>query len=162
MTDFLPDWYSPTGHTIRTCLEEKGISAAQFAAKLGRPADFVLGLLDGTEPVTEDLAGQLASIIGSTKQFWLRREATYRADKARIDGAKTWTQEPPKISAYYWVIPKNRDDWLDSSPEAAYLYFDGKYSVARPGKWQHSPVEDIEWWCGPLDMPSLPPGVDYE
>lgn len=73
-----------------------------------------------------------------------------------------WTTDPPQYSAYYWAVPENRASWLDCSPEVVYVYFDGKWSVARPGKHRHDRIEDFTHWCGPLDRPPLPPGVDDE
>ena len=36
-------------------------------------------LISGKAPVTKDIAAQLAKILGGTKNFWLTREANYRA-----------------------------------------------------------------------------------
>lgn len=66
-----------------------------------------------------------------------------------------WTKDHPKISAYYWALPNNKDDWLDCSPEVVYVYFDGKWSVIRPGIEKRSKFEDFSLWYGPISQPEL-------
>ena len=57
-----------------------------------------------------------------------------------------WTTEVPKMASYYWAKPNNPDSWLDSTPEIVYLYFDGKWSVIRPGEEKNYPVSSIAEW----------------
>ncbi len=71
-----------------------------------------------------------------------------------------WTTTTPTASAYYWAVPKDRDDWLDGTPEVVYLYYDGKRSVFRPGDEKRFPLDVFSHWCGPLDMPTLPPELE--
>lgn len=82
---FAPDWYCPPGYTIDTALKERNISTEIFAEIIGQTTKFVGKLLRGLEPVSPELAECLAEKLGSTKQFWLRREARYQQDKERMD-----------------------------------------------------------------------------
>lgn len=75
---FLSDWSSPPGDTIADLLEERGWDLPAFAARLGIPADEAHALLAGTAPVTADLAGRLARLLGGSAVFWLEREAQFR------------------------------------------------------------------------------------
>lgn len=84
--EFKPDWYSPTGHTIATVLKVKGISEEEFAIIIEETPEFVRRLLEGEEHVTDDLAERLEKTLGSTKGFWLRRDATYWKDRERLTG----------------------------------------------------------------------------
>lgn len=83
---FTPDWYSPPGDTISTILEEKRITVQLFGELMGCDAALIDRLLKGAEPLTEAIAAKLEVVLGSTKEFWLRREQTYRKDKARLEG----------------------------------------------------------------------------
>jgi plasmid maintenance system antidote protein VapI len=85
---FCPDYYVPTGATVESVLEERGISRKIFAKTLGQSESFVNRLICGNEIVTPVIAEQLASTLGSTKDFWLRREKTYRKDKKRIEAER--------------------------------------------------------------------------
>jgi HTH-type transcriptional regulator/antitoxin HigA len=77
--DFNPDWVSPPGDTIRDLQECKGVSdqALALALQLDEPA--LQDLLDGRLPIDSALAERLASAVGGTKDFWLRREGNYRS-----------------------------------------------------------------------------------
>lgn len=79
-TDFNPDWVSPPGDTIRDILQERNLSQMSFACSIERSAVFVHRLLDGLEPIDEDLA----QFIGPSKEFWLRREAHYRSSSLTL------------------------------------------------------------------------------
>ncbi|MDP2816286.1 MAG: helix-turn-helix domain-containing protein [Rectinemataceae bacterium] len=79
MSEMKPDWASPPGDTILDLLEERDWTIADFAERLGLPPERISGLLDGTAPITHDIAVILESTLGSTTQFWLARELQYQA-----------------------------------------------------------------------------------
>lgn len=81
---FLPDWVSPPGDTIRTILRERRMSRESFANEIGMFTVDVEYLLIGRTPIDEDLAKRLAGVLGSSPEFWLRRDAQYRADSIRL------------------------------------------------------------------------------
>ena len=84
---FRPDWASPPGDTIADLLEERGWSQAELSRHLGWTPRQVSQLLKGKAPVTEDVAQRLSEVLGSTVGFWLTREAQYRAQRVRVEGA---------------------------------------------------------------------------
>lgn len=57
-----------------------------------------------------------------------------------------WTKEHPKVAEYFWAIPKDRDSWLDGSPEIVKVYFNGKWMVIRPGIGKAVGFEDFSYW----------------
>lgn len=65
-----------------------------------------------------------------------------------------FTKEP-SISGYYYIFPKRKDNLLDSVPEIAYLYYDGKMQLFRL-KDTRTKIEDIQFWYGPLEEPAWP------
>lgn len=82
MTDstvFAPDWISPPGDTIDDLLEEFGWSKTEFAERTGFTARHLDELVQGLAPITADVAERLALVLGSTAEFWLVRDAQYRA-----------------------------------------------------------------------------------
>lgn len=81
---FQPDWVSPPGDTINAIMQERDLSCEYLAAKLGKSTEFVTRLLTGDEPIDKKLAELLSATLGSTPKFWLKREQTYRKDKARL------------------------------------------------------------------------------
>jgi plasmid maintenance system antidote protein VapI len=86
---FVPDWCSPTGDTIRTAMEDLGISKDYLSCCLGDGSnDHLNALLNGEVMLGDYSAGVLAKVLGSTKEFWLRRDARYWYDRKRLEESK--------------------------------------------------------------------------
>jgi HTH-type transcriptional regulator / antitoxin HigA len=100
-TAFAPDWISPPGDTIEDLLEERGWTKAEFAERTGFTAKHVNELVKGRVPITPNAAERLSLVLGSTPDFWLVRDAQYRAALERrraIESAQTdagWLDELP-------------------------------------------------------------------
>jgi HTH-type transcriptional regulator / antitoxin HigA len=84
MDDFNPDWVSPPGDTIAAVLKERDISEESFAQSMRLSVVEVKELLAGEKPISDEMAVLLASVLGSTSRFWMRREARYRSDLIRL------------------------------------------------------------------------------
>ncbi|QOC24656.1 ImmA/IrrE family metallo-endopeptidase [Microbacterium hominis] len=76
--DDAPRWASPPGETIRRLLETKGLSTDDLADALGISDPEARRLILGEIALTNELAAGLASMLGSTPEFWCRRDAQYR------------------------------------------------------------------------------------
>jgi plasmid maintenance system antidote protein VapI len=61
-------------------MEELGWCEAELADRLQSTSEFVASLLNGEATIDKDLAVKLEKVLGSTAEFWLRREALYRED----------------------------------------------------------------------------------
>ncbi|MES2178229.1 MAG: helix-turn-helix domain-containing protein [Gemmatimonadota bacterium] len=82
MTDprpFRPDWVSVPGDTIADLLEERGWSQQDLATRTGFTKKHVNDLVRGKVPISPEAAQRLSTVLGSTTEFWLTREAKYRA-----------------------------------------------------------------------------------
>lgn len=86
---FKPDWTCPPGDSIKEMCEERQISRFEFSYRSQLNHQQVHDLLRGALPIDEHIAEKIAK-IGGTKEFWLRREAYYVKDLARLG------QERPK------------------------------------------------------------------
>jgi plasmid maintenance system antidote protein VapI len=75
---FNPNWISPPGDTIISCLESKGITPLGLAEKMNKDIGFTSRLLQGKELLTEEIAEKLEEILQVSKRFWLNREIQYR------------------------------------------------------------------------------------
>lgn len=98
---FTPDWISPPGDTIADLIEEREWSQADLAKRLGYTTKHVSLLINGKAPITEETALKLTNVLGSSVNFWLRREAQYRAKLAQQEAEMDYQQ---------WV------SWLDELP----------------------------------------------
>lgn len=74
-----PDWVSPPGDTIDDLLEERCWVKADLAQRSGLTTEHVDELVNGRASISADVAERLALVLGSTSDFWLARDARYRA-----------------------------------------------------------------------------------
>ena len=144
MTDprrsFQPDWISRPGDTIADLLEERGWSQSELAARLGYTTKHVCLLLSAKATITEDTAIRLERVLGSTTEFWLTREAQFRAQKARLESAAQygawadWLEKLPlrelmksKAIPTRRIVPGESDHLIEDL-----LRF---FGVASPDEW---------------------------
>ena len=138
---FAPDWVSPPGDTILDLIEERGWTQAQLAERLGYSAKHVSQLVNGKASLTEDTAVRLERVLGSSIDFWLAREARYRARCARMKAEGSypdwvsWLDKlPVKDLMKAGAIEKRRID-ARSKPGLVgdFLRF---FGVASPEEWE--------------------------
>ncbi len=94
MTDtsapFSPDWVSPPGDTILDLIEERGWTQAELADRLGYSPKHVSQLVNGKAGLTTEAAVRLTRVLGSSVDFWLVREAQYRARISAQNRNREW------------------------------------------------------------------------
>jgi plasmid maintenance system antidote protein VapI len=76
--DFVPDWFSKPGDSLRALMVRKSVAAQSVAENLAGGMATLQGLLEGSMPVDEGHALTLSARLGGTPSFWLKREANYR------------------------------------------------------------------------------------
>ncbi|WP_295408642.1 helix-turn-helix domain-containing protein [uncultured Thiocystis sp.] len=76
---FTPNWVSPPGETIADLLDDRQWTLAELAARTGFTVQHVNELITGRAPITAETAAGLDRVLGGTVEFWLAREARYRA-----------------------------------------------------------------------------------
>src|SRR5437763_1088723 len=114
--DFQPDWVSPPGETIAEILEQRNLSPARFAERVGRTSEEVKKLINGAEKITIETAGKLESVLGASAAFWMIRESQYREDQARLtsnivsDSSERWLADLPigDMRKFEWIKPVSR------------------------------------------------------
>jgi plasmid maintenance system antidote protein VapI len=74
------------GEYLTEWIEEQEISQMRAVDLLGWSRAQFNGFVYGRGPVTDDMAVSLARVVGIPAESWLRYEAAYRADLARVDG----------------------------------------------------------------------------
>lgn len=74
-----PNWVSPPGDTMLDIMAEKKIGRPDLVVASGLSEPVVDGLVAGSEPITPAIAQKLSEILGSTSEFWLKRDEQYRA-----------------------------------------------------------------------------------
>ena len=127
-------WVSPPGATIADMLDEANLTQADLALRLSVTPKHVNKLISGAAPVSDEVAVGLARVLGSTTEFWLNREANYRAALAteratdRLDEDVEWAKLFPynEMAKRQWVKPTKHNN----ERVGALLEFLGVASVA--------------------------------
>lgn len=113
----VPDFISPPGDTIADLLDDLGITPTELADRLGYTLESVKLLLEGKASITREVALKL-EILGSTAEFWLRREAIYQTELVRhgvevdcqplvAQGVEEW-RPIPGYEGYYSASSRGR------------------------------------------------------
>lgn len=160
---FSPAWTSPPGDSIADALEELGWTSAAFAERLGVSTRFVSELLHGKAPITADTARGLSLVLGSTPQFWLTREAQYRAALTARPAAETaevmmaWLKElPVRWMERQRLIPASpRGTPATRQVDACLRYF----GVASIDAWRSTYSAPIAAWRASKRQPKTPGAV---
>jgi len=116
-------------------LRRRRIDLPSFAADLGETEDYAKCLLEGACAVDRSVAERLHVVIGGSVSFWLKREAQYREDVARLQGTRSledateWLRELPlaDMRNYGWVT--RFDDRMKQANEC--LRFFGSPSISE-------------------------------
>lgn len=143
--NYQPQEVSPPGDTLRDMMDERNLTQAELARRLGRPVQAVNEIMAGKKEITEDTALELERVLQVPAHFWLAREARYREYLARVRDAQGRQVQVP---------------WLERFPikalQAAGVLPEGRLS----GPFKEQLVDDLlrffgvaspEGWCGQYD-----------
>jgi HTH-type transcriptional regulator/antitoxin HigA len=98
---YYPDVVSPPGETLLEAIEERGISQADLAQRMGRPKKTINEIIQGKTAITPDTALQLDRVLGIPARFWNNLEQQYRhfliqqEEKNRLSNQVEWLQNFP-------------------------------------------------------------------
>ncbi len=82
-TQFSPDFISPPGETLQDLLDERSMTQAELAERMGRPVKTVNEIVKGKAAITPETSLQLERVLAVPSSFWLIREQKYRERLAR-------------------------------------------------------------------------------
>jgi HTH-type transcriptional regulator / antitoxin HigA len=132
------DYAVPPGETLRELLEEHGLSQRELARRADLSPKHVNKLLQGTVPLSADVAMRLERVTGTPARIWNRLEADYRSDLERIRSGRElavdvmWLKEFPVGELVKCdILPAQPSDKV-SRIEQLLAFF----GVANPGAWQ--------------------------
>lgn len=139
--EFSPDYMPPPGETIADLLEEQEMTQTELANRLGVSLKHLNQVVRGSASISAELALGLERVFSVPADFWLTREAIFRAHKARRDeepdlrGALSWAERfPLKELQKRGLLPRGVQD---ESLVAALLKFLG---IASPKQWKSPAV----------------------
>lgn len=80
-----PDVAIPPGETLAEELQARGLSQSELARRMNRPVQAISEIVRGMKLITPQTALQLEQVLGIPGDFWLRLEANYRYNRARLE-----------------------------------------------------------------------------
>ena len=72
------------GEDLAEIIGEMEISLERLAETIGVPADTVKSILDGSHPITGDIAMRLGKAFYMSPEFWLNLQKLYELETAKI------------------------------------------------------------------------------
>lgn len=138
---FSPDYIPPPGETIAELLEEQEMTQTELARRLGVSLKHLNQVIKGSATISAELALGLEKVFSAPAEFWLTREAIFRAHEARVEEAPdlkkalSWAEKfPLKELQKRGLLPRQaKGDKL----VAALLKFLG---IASPKQWRSPAV----------------------
>lgn len=83
--DFSPDYIPPPGATIADLLDEQEMTQTELARRLGVSLKHLNQVVKGSASISAELALGLEKVFSAPADFWLTREAIFRAHEARLE-----------------------------------------------------------------------------
>ena len=82
--EYIPAVAIPPGETLAEALEERGMTQAELAKRIGRPIKTINEIIKGKAAITAETALQLEQAFGIPARFWNNLESSFRDIIARI------------------------------------------------------------------------------
>ena len=80
---YQPDFVSPPGETLADVLEDRGMTRAELALRMGRTKETIDEIVQGEAEIVPEIALHLEGVLGVSAGFWLAREQQYRESVTR-------------------------------------------------------------------------------
>lgn len=100
-TSWQPDWAVVPGEILQESLDEQGMTQAELARRMDRPAKTINEIVKGKAAITPETALQLERTLGISAAFWNALESDYRQFLARkqaaeeLEGQSAWLDAFP-------------------------------------------------------------------
>jgi addiction module HigA family antidote len=84
--EYTPDAVSAPGETLAEIIKNRGMSLADFAARMGCAERIINEIIKGKAAITSDIALRLERVLGVPASFWNMREQNYMLTRQREHG----------------------------------------------------------------------------
>lgn len=134
---YTPDYVSPPGETLEELLEEREMTQAELAERMGRPKKTISEIINGKAAITPETALQLERVLSIPASFWNNRERDYREalarqeEQERLEKQVAWLKQIPvkDMVKQKWI--QSYQDKVEQLREV--LNF---FAVASPEQWR--------------------------
>ena len=83
VNEYTPDSVSLPGETLQEVLDERQMTQADLAERMGQPKKTVNEIVQGKTAITPETALQLERVLGVPAGFWNNLEQNYQEHQAR-------------------------------------------------------------------------------
>ncbi len=104
-TQLMSDLPVPPGEYLLEVVEELGISQADLARRMGRPAQAINEIIKGEKAITPDTALQLEQVIGVPAHIWTGLESKFQLVKARLQADIQEDEEAKRLAEWLKGVP---------------------------------------------------------
>jgi len=134
---YAPDYVSPPGDILLEALEERGMTQAQLAERMGRPRKTINEIIQGKAGITPETALQLERVLGAPTSFWNTYERLYRQHLAQMKERQLLENQVTWLRGFSLRDMIERG-WIQSSEDKVsqvreLLNF---FGVASPEQWR--------------------------
>jgi addiction module HigA family antidote len=137
VNEYRPDSVSLPGETLQEVLNERQMTQAELAERMGRPKKTINEVIQGKSAITPETALQLERVLGLPAGFWNNLERNYREHEARTEeeerlaSSGEWLRKIPirKMAELGWI--EKREDEVGQAREL--LNF---FGIASPERWR--------------------------
>lgn len=88
------------GETLLETIEERNITQAQLAQRMGRPLKAINEIIKGKASITPETAMQLERVLGISARFWNNLEVNFQETKVRLKGQSKLRSEIREAEKY--------------------------------------------------------------
>lgn len=137
VNEYTPESVSPPGETLQEVLDDRQMSQADLAERMGRPKKTVNEIIQGKASVTPETALQLERVLGVPASFWNNLEQNYREHRARreeeerLASSGEWLRQIPvrKMVELGWIEKRK-----NTAAQARELL--NFFGIASPDQWR--------------------------
>ncbi|HSL84614.1 MAG TPA: HigA family addiction module antitoxin [Thermoanaerobaculia bacterium] len=137
VNEYKPESVSLPGETLQEVLDERQITQAELAERMGRPKKTINEIVQGKAALTPETALQLERVLGVPAGFWNNLERNYREHEARRE------EEERLASSGEWMrkIPVRKMvelEWIDrhADPVGQARELLNFFGIASPERWR--------------------------
>jgi addiction module HigA family antidote len=136
-TAWRPDWAATPGDLLGEALEERSMSQAELARRMGRPLKTINEIVKGKQAITPKTAVQLQNVLGVAAHFWLNLQRDFdEVDARRQEGDELaaeldWLRRFP-------IAEMIRRNWIAKMETRVEQLKEllGYFAIASPGAWR--------------------------
>lgn len=106
----------PPGELLAETLETAGLTQAELARRMSRPAQAINEIVRGAKGITAETAIQLERVLGVPAHIWLGLEAEYQHTKARLEDRRR-LQSEAKLARGFPCAAMRSLGWLKKAKD---------------------------------------------